>query len=181
MNKLGVITTLIFLGLGVASGQTPLKLAASEEDIREMLATLQEERNFKAKPIVVADAIIRLGDAKVVDAIPMLIAHIDFVDPRERQRKSKAYSVLKGRVAVQALISIGRPSIGPVLEATKQEDRRLRLICMAAVLSEVHAREGSPPQEVSGLVDAAIEEAKDPTVKGRLQKVKEFVLRPPIH
>lgn len=146
----------------------------AKNEVQNLLSVLSEKKSASENPARFCDAIVKLGQLKAVEAIPLLIEHIDFFDSRQLSLKTRFYSILNGRVAVEALIRIGKPSVQPVLEASKKEDRRVRLICMAAVLYEVEGREATM------LVEAAIAESKDGKVKARLQQLKSFIVTPPL-
>jgi hypothetical protein len=77
---------------------------------------------------------------------------------------------MSGRVAVEALVVIRRPSVEPVLRAARIEDNRTRQICVAAVIRGVEGIETG-----RRLLEQAAAGAPDPTEKQRLERVAHYV------
>jgi hypothetical protein len=140
-------------------------------EVEKLLSLLRDGKNATEDPVLFTATIVKVGKLRAVEAIPLLIRHIDFRDPRP-DLPSHAVSVLTRRVAVKALLAIGKPSLQPVLTAARQEDNRVRLACMAGVVRRVNnGRERERLSEELSKIDAE---------KERLIKLKAFVEKPPI-
>ncbi len=143
--------------LTICKAEETEPISAQEKiKVTELIAVLKNEMVFKANPAQAADAIISLGKIGAVEAIPVLIEHIDFCDEKQNV-PSRPYSPENCRIVVQALVNIGKASVQPVIEACKKEDGRLRLICMAAVIRTLDGRNirEVPRQEPEGFVALA--------------------------
>jgi HEAT repeat protein len=164
---------------GFAQLNSPSAQDARKAEIERLMIIVSDEqkyatRNFTNDWPIVGDAIVRLGKLKAVEAIPVLVRHIDFWHPSSHAFSFGAYEILRGRVAAEALIQIGEPSIQPALEASKKEDKPYRLTCIAGVLDGVLGKE-----RAIELVQSARTASTDPAETARFDKLKSFVDQPP--
>jgi len=163
----------------------PMRFSNADQEITETaqervetqkyISVLKDKQNFSERPTSVADAIIKLGQLRAVEAIPFLIEHIELCDSRG-DVPSRGSSIENCRIAVVALVRIGKASLQPVLEASKKEGNRLRLICMAMVIRELEGK-----KKAQELLELHITQSVDPKVIDRLQRIKAFIVSPPIY
>jgi HEAT repeat protein len=137
-------------------------------EVEKLLSILRDGKNATEDPVLFAATIKKVGRLRAEEAIPLLIRHIDFADRGALLLPSGVVTILSRRVAVDALIAIGTPSLQPVLNAARHEDRRVRLVCMAGVISGVKPRRGR-------LERVSEELSKIDAEKERLIKLKAFV------
>jgi HEAT repeat protein len=174
MKPVFITCLAVILSARLASADKEMQNAAQERvEIQRCMSVLKDEKSFSENPVAAGNAIMKLGQLGAVEAIPLLIQHIDFCDTR-LDVPSRGYSPENCRVALEALVNIGKDSLQPVLEASKKEDNRLRQICMAAVIRELQGKKKAPE-----LLDEHIAQSPDPKVKDRLEKIKDFIATPP--
>lgn len=162
--------------IGCLLGQSLLFSASGDQaQIDSLMAIVNDPKKHSESPIVVADAINELGRIKALEAIPILIKHIDFLDPRSKHKKNKPYSIMNGRVAVDALVAIGSASVEPVLNAAKNEDKRIRLTCFASVLRGIEGKDRSME-----MIRAMLQSVISPEESKRLLELKDHVKNPNI-
>lgn len=178
-------STVLVSVVHLALAQEPAAQGERTVEIQRLMAIVSNEKNYtndfpkraengavligQSENIDrVADSMIQLGRMKAGEAIPILIKHIDFTDVRY-------CSMLNKRpVPVRALIEIGEPSVQPLLDASKIEDNAIRLIRMSRVLVEIKGKE-----EALRLIESAASQSTNTQEKGRLEKLRSFVLEPP--
>ena len=176
MSVLSVVSTLNYSSAQqVSPGQE-----ARAVEIEQLIEVLTNNATFNDNPVLAADTIIRLGKLKAVAAIPLLVEHIDFRDPRAVSNPLPSLPttingslIVNWRVGVEALVNIGKPSVEPVLQAARKEDRRLRQLLLAAVVQGVEGRSGG-----QRLVEKAAAAAQDPRERQRLEELGR-VIGPP--
>lgn len=168
-----IFSVTLILGADCIMGQAPMD-SSRQMEIQQSLEVLKNEKNFTENPDLAADAIIKLGELRATQAIPILVRHIDFCDTRQNV-PSRPASIENCRVAARALVKIGTVSLRPVLEASKREESRLRLVCLAMVIRELEGKKAG-----AALVDSTISQSKDPQIEARLNKLKAFILKPPL-
>jgi hypothetical protein len=174
MKRLKVAIALFsLLAFGISFAQEKIEMGKQNvSEVDKLISIVKDEQNMEKAPVLFADAIIKLGQLRAVEAIPLLIKNIAFLDPRE-EPPIWPYSIVTRRVAVKALVAIGKPSVEPILKAVRQEDTRLRLILMSGVIYGVEGPLG-------GADRVAEEEKKVEAEKERLARAKAFVKEPPI-
>jgi hypothetical protein len=174
MKKLFAALLSLVAGLNCCFAQTtPAFSAANSNEVERLMQVLTNENNFKTNPVLVAESIFKLGELKASPAIPLLVEHIDFYDPRAKNRKKRISSALDGRVAVDALIKVGKPSLEPVLKAATKEDARLRQTCMAEVVRAIEGKENG--QRLVEQTSAALQDLAE---KERLKKIADYISNP---
>ncbi len=118
-------------------------------------------------------AILLLGDLRGGEAVPVLLGNLTYRNPRSliaggREGPGRAEGP-GWYPAVESLIKIGMPSVGPVIEklggyAENCLGRRLCLVVMKHILS---------PRLAKARLQIAIEEAKDETARANLKAALE--------
>jgi hypothetical protein len=149
-------------------------------EIEQLIEVLTNNATFKDNPVLAADTIIRLGKLKAVAAIPLLVEHIDFRDPRADfallpwpPTTINGRLIVNWRVAVEALVKIGKPSVEPVLQAARKEDRHFRQLLLAAVVRGIEGASGG-----QRLVEKAAAAAQDPRERQRLEELGRCIAPP---
>jgi hypothetical protein len=171
-----VLSLFLALNYGFAQ-QSPETPATTTNEVERLMQVLTNETYFKTNPELAAKSIGRLGELKAVAVIPLLIVHIDFYDPRDNlYPPTRPYTILSRRIAVDALIKIGKPSIEPVLQAGRKEDDQLRIICIAGVIRGIEGLEGG-----QRLLEKTAAAVRDSAEKECLKKLTDYVSNPPVY
>jgi len=71
---------------------------------------------------------VKLGEMRAVEAIPLFIEHLDFYYTSNKYQWPGP-TMVDNRVAVPALVKIGKPALESILQAARTEDNKIRLIC----------------------------------------------------
>ena len=82
----------------------------------DALALLEKQKDTRQSPCIVS-AIKVLGQANAVNAVPVLIGYLDFVDPTTARSPGAASDVGPNYPPVTALFQIGKPATHGLLSA----------------------------------------------------------------
>jgi len=116
------------------------------------LRALADKHVKSGKHGTAKDVILLLGKLNSIESIDWLIDHIDFdVFYKETKRTQSIEDLYP---AVQALIDIGLPSLGPLIERAKTDKRKELPMAAAAVLIGVLSARGAI-RRLSALIAAA--------------------------
>ena len=125
----------------------------------------REGKGYDPKYRPAASAMQLLGEMRAVHAVPLLVRHLDFFCPIREHLLSTGASP-EVIPALGALVSIGLPSVRPMLEKYKTEQMPTPTRLLAYWLVErVLAREGI----AEAYLTRAVAEEQDPQKKDRLQ------------
>ena len=114
-------------------------------------------------------AILLLGDLRAQEAVPVLLDNLTYRNPRSLiggGREGPGHIEGPGwRPAVESLIKIGMPAVGPVLERLGGYNEN----CLGRRLCLVVIKEILDPRLAKARLQNAIEEAKDKTGRANLK------------
>jgi len=103
-----------------------MKLISEVDQQRsELLGALLKQLGTSPSPNVKAAAIYMIGRHRLVEGVRDLLARIDFEPPRPPGRAG-AEPLWEKYPAMEALITIGRPSIAPVIDMLASDENPLR-------------------------------------------------------
>jgi hypothetical protein len=135
-------------------------IAWLEGTIRELAAT--------EKKATVRTAMQVLGDLRSVESVPLLADHLSFHVVESLITRIPTFA--DGRPAAGALIEIGLPSVGPVLDkATSSDDEKVHKIA-AVVVCQIQGRKWG-----TVTIDERIERETDSRAKQRLSQVRKHI------
>jgi len=127
----------------------------------------EEGKGYDPKYRPAASAMQLLGEMRAVHSVPLLVRHLDFFCPIREHMLSTGPSP-EEIPAVGALVKIGLPAIGPVLENHGVVGRRASAATWW-VVEGVLAREGIAEPYLT----RAVAEEKDPKKKELLERLLE--------
>ncbi|HYN85408.1 MAG TPA: hypothetical protein VER32_09155 [Pyrinomonadaceae bacterium] len=114
------------------AGAAQTKERARVEKITELLAVVRDEETLRADPNRAAEAVVRLGEMKAVEAIPDLVRLLDFrrtfdweevnAGGVEVVNEITLITTAKRYPAVGALAAIGRPAVPALLKAVGERE-----------------------------------------------------------
>ena len=155
---------------GLTSESPETRLAASAEILDHRALTLQAIASNVEKylpdderPATAGDNIALLGKLRASDYVPLLVQNLTFEVFYKATKRPQTTEDLYP--AVQALIDIGSPAVGPVLERLKQESEEVVQKTALAVLRGVLG-----PDWAGAILDREIRVATSSGAKERLRQ-----------
>ena len=133
----------------------------------KVIVAFEEGKGYDPKYRPAASAMQLLGEMRAVHAVPLLVRHLDFFCPVREQVLSTGPSP-EEIPAVGALVKIGLPAVGPVIESYRTLGRRM-IVTTWWVVEGVLAREGI----AEAYLTRAVAGEKDPQKKELLERLLE--------
>jgi HEAT repeat protein len=143
-------------------------LAKRQADIAAILRIVEKFLGDDTRRGTVKDNMLLLGKLRAVEAVGLLVRNLTFEVFYKNTKRPQTTEDLYP--AVQALIDIGSPALGPVLERLAAEDDELLHRAGAAVLRGVLGR-----NHARAVLTEELGSAKSVSVQVRLRKVGTLV------